>query len=150
MLLQGLELRAAIVAEARSWVDTPFHHQGRLKGEKGGVDCAGVVIGTAQNLGLSEFDVTGYSHQPNEEEFRAAVKANLVTIQYDQLKPGDMVTMRFDKEQHIAIVTKVDPDSGDLIGVHAYARIRKCVESVLESARIVECYRFPELVGIQI
>lgn len=30
--------RAAVVAEARSWIGTPYHHRGRLKGI--GVDCA--------------------------------------------------------------------------------------------------------------
>lgn len=30
--------RAAVVAEARSWIGTPYHHMGRIKGA--GVDCA--------------------------------------------------------------------------------------------------------------
>lgn len=32
------EQRLAVVAEARSWLGTPYHHMGRLKGV--GVDCA--------------------------------------------------------------------------------------------------------------
>ena len=41
--------RAAVVAEARSWLRTPYHHMGRVKctrdaqgtiTDKGGVDCA--------------------------------------------------------------------------------------------------------------
>jgi cell wall-associated NlpC family hydrolase len=35
---EGNSIRAAVVAEARSWLGTPFHHQGRVKAA--GVDCA--------------------------------------------------------------------------------------------------------------
>ena len=34
--------RAAVVAEAATWAETPFHHQGRVKGA--GVDCAQLVL----------------------------------------------------------------------------------------------------------
>ena len=36
-------MRDSIVAEARTWLDTPYLHQGRRKGH--GVDCLGLVIG---------------------------------------------------------------------------------------------------------
>jgi cell wall-associated NlpC family hydrolase len=32
--------RRAVIAEARSWEGTPFHHMGRIKGPQGGCDCA--------------------------------------------------------------------------------------------------------------
>ena len=32
--------RHAVVREAESWIGTPFHHMGRIKGRNGGVDCA--------------------------------------------------------------------------------------------------------------
>ncbi len=35
-----------VVRTARTWLGTPYHHQGRLKGV--GVDCAGLLIGVAQ------------------------------------------------------------------------------------------------------
>ena len=35
--------RAAVIAEARSWLRTPYHHAARLKGV--GVDCAQILIG---------------------------------------------------------------------------------------------------------
>ena len=51
--------RADVVAAALAWTDTPFHHQARLKGV--GVDCVGLVIGVARELGLiaPDFDVVG-------------------------------------------------------------------------------------------
>ncbi len=33
--------RTGILAEARSWIGTPYHHKGRLKGV--GVDCGGLI-----------------------------------------------------------------------------------------------------------
>lgn len=44
--------RSAIVAEARSWLKTPFHHEARRKGV--GVDCANLLIGVYAALGLIE------------------------------------------------------------------------------------------------
>ena len=42
--------RQDVVTAAREWIDTPFHHQARLKGV--GVDCVGLVIGVARELAL--------------------------------------------------------------------------------------------------
>ena len=39
----ALITRAAIVAEARSWLGTPYHHQASRKGA--GADCLGLVRG---------------------------------------------------------------------------------------------------------
>ncbi|MDP3650529.1 MAG: hypothetical protein Q8R67_02490 [Rhodoferax sp.] len=43
-------LRTAIVAEALTWLETPFHHQARLKGC--GVDCANLLAGVFAAVGL--------------------------------------------------------------------------------------------------
>lgn len=39
--------RAAIVAEARGWIGTPYRHQASLKGV--GCDCLGLVRGVWRN-----------------------------------------------------------------------------------------------------
>jgi NlpC/P60 family putative phage cell wall peptidase len=43
---------ADVVAEARSWIGTPFHWQASLKGV--GCDCKGLIVGVARELGLPE------------------------------------------------------------------------------------------------
>lgn len=55
---------AAVVAEARAWAGTPFHHLGRQRGVA--ADCAGLVIGTAHALHLLPDldDVTDYAPWP--------------------------------------------------------------------------------------
>jgi hypothetical protein len=35
------------IAQARTWIGTPFHHQGRLKGV--GCDCLGLIVGVAED-----------------------------------------------------------------------------------------------------
>jgi hypothetical protein len=58
------------LTEAKSWLGTQYHHQGRLKKSdthKGGVDCIGLVIGICANLGMNEIvtaDRTDYSPNP--------------------------------------------------------------------------------------
>jgi len=44
------EIRAEIVAEARSWIGTPYLHQGRIKGV--GVDCAMLLLEVYERVGL--------------------------------------------------------------------------------------------------
>ena len=52
--MNALEMRqrAAVVAEAETWLGTPYHHEARIKGH--GVDCAQVLIGVFANVGLIE------------------------------------------------------------------------------------------------
>lgn len=51
--------RALVAAEARSWIDTPYHHRARVKGA--GVDCAMILVGVYEALGLVEpIDVPAY------------------------------------------------------------------------------------------
>ena len=43
--------RASIYTEARRWVGTPYHHQGRRIGQA--CDCIGLLIGVGRALGFS-------------------------------------------------------------------------------------------------
>ena len=45
-----VEARAAVIAEARSWIGTPYLHQGRVKG--GGIDCAMLLLEVFERVGL--------------------------------------------------------------------------------------------------
>ena len=52
--------RAAVVAEARSWIGTPYHHAADVKGH--GVDCALLLVRVYCDLGLVEpFDPRPYT-----------------------------------------------------------------------------------------
>ena len=46
------EQRASLIAEAMSWLRTPYHHMGRVKGLTGGVDCAMFITEVFERAGL--------------------------------------------------------------------------------------------------
>lgn len=54
-----MEERLRVVAEARTWINTPYHHKGSVKGA--GVDCALFVLQSFVGAGLVEpFDPGSY------------------------------------------------------------------------------------------
>lgn len=136
-------MRKQIVAEARDWMDTPFHHQARCKGT--GVDCVGLVIGVCKQLKLTDFDHYTYSRIPDGTMMKATCEANMTQIPFTDLVPGDVILFRFGSHpQHLAIVG--DHPHGGLSIIHAYAPNKKVVEMSLDHTwrdRIVACYRLP-------
>lgn len=126
---------SSIIAAAESYLGTRWHHQGR---SRAGVDCIGLLVCVARDLGMTVNDSTGYSRQPDGRQLRAAVEAHLVQVAEPQ--PADVLLMRFEREpQHVALMA----DGGDII--HAYAGARKVVRHRLDelwAGRIVAVYRF--------
>lgn len=135
-------LREAIVASARSYLDTPFEHQGRLKGV--GIDCAGLVIGVARELGLEHRDVDGYGRIPSGGELVRELERQLERVPLSSVVLGDVLVLRIQHDpQHLAIVSGTDP----LAMVHACQSrgLGRCVEHALDERwqrRIVDAFRF--------
>jgi NlpC/P60 family putative phage cell wall peptidase len=129
--------RADVIAEARSWLGTPFAHQGRLRGV--GVDCAGIVIGVAHALGISDFDHSGYGREPHGAMLTRLLNEHLIAIPVTE--PAAVLEIAFAREpQHLAILTDVDTI------VHAYQRIGACREHSFGAhwrRRVRGIYRFP-------
>jgi cell wall-associated NlpC family hydrolase len=98
--------RTAIVQEARSWIGTPYQHQQRAK--RVGVDCAGLVIGVARNLGLvsSQFDINGYARRPDGRSLIEHCDRAMARLAgAEAMQPGDVIVLRFDVDpQHVGIV----------------------------------------------
>lgn len=140
------QLRAAIVAEARGWIGTPFIHQHRVRGV--GVDCAGLVICVARAVGIvpPDFDVTGYGMNPDGKSLKAYCDQHLQLLD-EPMNLGDVVLVawRQGPPQHLGIV--VDHPSGLWGMVHAENRAhRAVVETRLHfgrAMRLVAAYRFP-------
>lgn len=118
--------REDIVNEARTWIGTPFQHQGRVKGV--GADCVGIIIGVARDLGLSEFDTRDYSKYPNVPMMGSLLREHLEEIDYKDVQPGDVLWIKVKgSPQHLAMKT----DKGIL---HAHMGLGKCVEVNLDKA----------------
>ena len=141
--------RAAVVAEARTWIGTPFHHQASLKGI--GCDCIGLVVGVARALGLPEADrfandprFRGYARTPVPWSLLAACKEYLDEIDAEARQPGDVAQFTFASEpMHFGIISARAPD----YVIHGYQRVGCVVENAAR-ARFWRCLRVYRLRGV--
>ena len=137
-----MPMREEIVAEARRWLGTPFHHQGRQRGV--GVDCAGVLFGVAWALGISDFDLRAYPPRPEPDMMSAHLARHLQPIPKASARPGDVLRFMIDRRpQHLGILTAPDQV------LHAYQHAGRCVEHRLDDKwrrRICGAYRFPGVI----
>lgn len=130
--------REAFVAEARDWLGTPFQHQGRLKGVA--CDCIGLVIGTAQALGLSDFDMRDYGRRP-DGRLRPLMEAHLTLVPLMEAQAGDVLLFQWNNcPLHVAILTS------ETSLIHAYLPNRKVIETDIDArmrAQLVAAYNVP-------
>jgi NlpC/P60 family putative phage cell wall peptidase len=101
--------RAAVVAEARSWIGTPFHHAGRVKGRAGGVDCLMLLAEVYQRAGICArvappFYVPDWHLHRDAERYVEGLLGHAREIAAPL--PGDIALFRFGRTfSHGAIVT---------------------------------------------
>ena len=116
------ELRAAIVAEARTWEGTRFHNCACVKGV--GVDCANFIFAVYKNVGLVPADLEIPAYPPqwflhrSGEWYLASLAAagNRVLV----AQPGDVALFKFGRvNSHSAIVL------GETAIIHAYQPAQK-------------------------
>lgn len=138
--------RTQVVAAARSWLGTPFHHQARLNGV--GVDCVGLVIGVARTLGLvaPDFDVQAYPRMPDGKSLMHLVQMHMRPLGLDQpMQAGDVVVVRFDADpQHLGILG--DYRHGGLSIIHAAAMPGRVIETRLlftPAMQFVQAFALP-------
>lgn len=118
------EIRAAIVAEAMTWLKTPWHHRGNLKG--GGVDCAHFVKAPFVACGvIADFDLGYYPpdwhlHQ-DEPRFLSRLGEYAEPLpQGGRGAPGDIAMFQYGRHAaHGSIVVE-----WPLI-IHAFAKDRR-------------------------
>tara|TARA_R110002033_G_scaffold26757_12_gene61178 strand:- start:47703 stop:48116 length:414 start_codon:yes stop_codon:yes gene_type:complete len=131
-------VREDVVCQARTWLGTPFHHQGRLKDI--GVDCAGVVVGVAAELELSAFDTNGYGRRPDSRELEHICEGQMRRINLEDAQPGDVYLIEVDGQpQHLAFAT-------DIGMLHAYAPARRVIEHRIDQEwadRLIAAYVLP-------
>ncbi|KQV51362.1 C40 family peptidase [Duganella sp. Root336D2] len=103
------QLRQNVVSEALTWLNTPYHHQGDLKGV--GVDCVMVMIEVYKACGLvpSTLDPRPYTHDwhmhRSEENYLAGVMD--LAERVDEPQPGDIALFTFGRcVSHGGIVIK--------------------------------------------
>jgi NlpC/P60 family putative phage cell wall peptidase len=106
--------RAAIVAEARSWIDTPYRHQASLKGV--GCDCLGLARGVWRAFYSTEPEpIPAYSRDwaeaRGEETLAIAAGRHMTAVPPADMRAGDLLIFALNSHapaKHCAIL--VTPD----------------------------------------
>ena len=123
-------MREKIVAEARSWIGTPYHNCADIKGV--GVDCGMLLVRVFVDLGLVEpFDPRPYTHDwhmhRDEERYLNLVlpRARRVTAP----RIGDVMLFRVGRSySHGGLISRLDP----LTIIHASLPSRVVLEEAVE------------------
>lgn len=145
--------RSQIIAEARSWIDTPYRHQASLKGA--GCDCVGLLRGIWRVFyGPEPERLEPYTPNWAEENARETlyegIRAHLREIDATALRHGkklrdaDVLLIRV-KERGPAKHAVITVAPGSII--HAYER-HAVAETMLPDAwrrRIAFAFEFPNL-----
>jgi NlpC/P60 family putative phage cell wall peptidase len=141
-----------IVQEARSWLETPYRHQGRLKHIA--VDCVGLIVGVGQALGglsinpedWSEF--SRYARTPNPTKMLEGMERFLVPLDLHAVEPAPdgciaWLEWREDLPMHLGLMATFE---GRRTLIHAYQGAGKCVEHGFEAPwpdRVSSWWRYP-------
>jgi cell wall-associated NlpC family hydrolase len=134
--------RAAVVAEARSWIGTPYHNCADVKGA--GVDCGMLLVRVFVDTGLvppfdpRPYPVDWHLHR-GEERYLGFLFDRCCEVA--EPKPGDVMVLRYGRcYSHGGIVTKPNP----LTMVHAFHPARRVLEEEVEhNSQLSEAVRSP-------
>jgi NlpC/P60 family putative phage cell wall peptidase len=137
--------RAAIIAEARDWLGTPYRHQASAKGA--GCDCLGLVRGIWRAFYGAEPEAAppytpDWAELCAQETLRDAARRHLVEIKLNDARPGDVLLFRMSADapmKHAAIISAPDQI------IHAYWG-RAVVESRMTPfwrSKLAAAFSFP-------
>lgn len=136
--------REAIVAAARRWVGTPYHHQASCRGV--GCDCLGLVRGVWREVVGGEPEAApayspDWAEARGEETLLAAARRHFVAA--DEVRPGALLVFRWKAgapAKHVGIATACGRF------VHAYDAAGRAVEGAIApvwSRRLAAVFDFP-------
>ena len=138
--------RDQVVAEALSWIDTPFVHAAEVKGV--GVDCVHLVKAIGQKYALvQDGDLPAYGTTPDPKQMREELNKHLDPIPFKAVREGDLLWFWAERLLHLGIVVESDP----LSIVHAHngrSRQEVILTRVIGEWRrnIVGCFRYRGIV----
>lgn len=116
-----------LVRAARAYLGVPWRHLGRTRA---GVDCIGLVILAAADVGLSLPDPAPYEREPQGARLLDGISAHARRVA--SVKPGDILVFRMGVYGgHVGIATT--HRAYGVAGVlHAYAPRRHVVEQPMD------------------
>ncbi|WP_375458409.1 DUF6950 family protein [uncultured Enterovirga sp.] len=140
--------REAIVAAARGWIGTPYHHQASLRGV--GCDCLGLLRGVWREVvGPEPEPPPAYSadwaEASGRETLLDAARAHLLPVAVEAAGAGDVLLFRWRDRlpaKHCGILT--GPDL--MVHAHDGAAVSEVAVAPWWSRRIAGAFRFPGVV----
>lgn len=137
-------MNLAFVEAVRKYIGLKWVHQGRSRTQ--GVDCLGLVVLAARDIGMEVEDCTSYRRRPDDQKLLSKVNDHFTAMPAGtELEPGDVLLIHFkDRNKspyHFAVVDK-DPR----YIIHGYAPHRRVIVDLVESwlENIHSVYRIPE------
>jgi NlpC/P60 family putative phage cell wall peptidase len=139
--------RDRIVAEARSWVGTPYRHQASRKGL--GCDCLGLIRGVWRALYGDEPEATpayapDWAEATATEQLAEAARRHMVELDPHDFAPGDLLLFRWRAgfpAKHAAIATAPDL----MVHAHDGAAVAEVAITPWWRRRLAYAFRFPGL-----
>lgn len=120
-------------------------HQGRTRK---GIDCAGLIVRVAHELGLSDYDSRDYQRRTSGHEFLRHFRDNMKQKPISLIEPGDVILFR-DKMYPCHSAFVADDKKGSLTIIHAFAGAKKVVEEKLDQGdwleRVVGVFEFHDV-----
>jgi NlpC/P60 family putative phage cell wall peptidase len=144
----GIITRARVVAEARTWIGTPYHHQASLRGI--GTDCIGLVLAVCRTFDIGHDGVLpAYSRDWAEatgtETLLAAAHRHLVSVSPSAALPGDVLIFRY-RAHAVAKHAGFLATSSTFIHALENAPVSEVALSGWWKRRIVGVFRIPGII----
>ncbi|WP_031335924.1 NlpC/P60 family protein [Rhodopseudomonas sp. B29] len=139
--------REVLVAEARSWIGTPYRHQASVKGV--GCDCLGLVRGVWRGcIGAEPERAPAYApdwaEAGGEETLAAAALRHLVPVACDQFGAGNVLLFRW-SDGCIAKHAAIAASTSTMIHAHDGAAVCEIAITPWWRRRLAYAFSFPGL-----
>ncbi len=135
-------MRQDVVDAAREYLGVRWVHQGRQR--KRGLDCLGLIVVVAEDLGYKPQDYLAYNREPDPLLLQELVNQQFIKVDREP-EAGDMVLIHFHARRKSPYHFGIISEKGTLI--HGHGPSRKVVEQPVRmyADQIHSVYEFPEV-----
>ena len=133
----------AFVAAARSYVGVPWRHLGRART---GVDCIGLVLLAARDVGVDLPDPAPYAREPQGTRLLEGIVGHAARV--SEVRAGDVLLFRMGLYGGHVGIASTHPAWGVPACLHAYAPRRQVVEQPMDDelrTALIGVFRLPVL-----
>lgn len=141
-------LAQRLVIEARTWINTRYQEQGRLKHY--GVDCVGFIVGVAKGAGVKDVEIpSNYTSSGDGAEMLRLLRQYMFLVPTEEMQPGDVLALCDQALQspgephHLVFVEEITPKTTFIIHSSEHGVRRHRIDAAWKR-RIHSCWRLSE------